>query len=697
MHLKSLEKKLLKIIFESKNPMTVLKIKKCKPFKHTSINKINMALNFLKKQSLVKSKNKEFYLCKENSYLKFGIVIKVFETFGIVKDENNNEILIPGKYMLNMLPGDKVLVKLFEDFAEGSPEGEVLAIKNAEKLIYHGKILNNNGVLSFVSYEINFDLKIKNLNDDFCNKLVSIKIVHRGRDVDEHVAVVEDVIGSASNPQDCCNLILKQQNVRRNFDSDVLNLAHKVASQNISQVDYEKREDLRNKVIFTIDGADSKDLDDAISIEKFGNGSWQLGVHIADVSHYVVQDSLLDVEAFKRGTSIYYADKVIPMLPKEISNGICSLNPNKDRLTFSVFMDFDANGNMLNYDFKKSVIRSRVKGVYSEINSLIDGIADNETKDKYKEVKEHILLMLELSDVFHKRRDERCSLNIKTQECKVKIDGEKVSILPYVRGKSEEIIEEFMLKANEAAAQFAQKNKLPFIYRVHEKPPSEKLTSLCNILNNLNLPVPKNDSQVELAKILKKVDGTKYEYVINNTVLRCMAKAKYSSEYNPHYGLVLNDYSHFTSPIRRYPDLFIHRIMSEYLKRKSERTNKYFSGRVSDVAFESSVCEKNADNIERECEDIYKAYYMTDFIGKEFSGIVASIASYGFYVMLPNFIEGLVHKNTLPDGEYEMVNMIEFKNLKDNEFSIKIGDTVTVRVLKTDVFSGYIDFELCSY
>ena len=745
-----LEKHVLQVLQKASFPLAINDIRKDRILPKVLAKDIRLVIQKLIKKNLVFKSQNDYYWLKNNNKIIFAKVLKINKTFGFVKIiDTDEEVFVPGRYMMGALPGDTVIIKINNNFksrrtAENQSgnllEGKILVIHQRSKESYFGRVHEIDGNFFFSSDRLNFLLRLNvfGTQDVQSNQLVEVKVVKRGRDNHEHVAEIVSIVGDATDPESCCQLVLAQNNIRSFFGDSVLKEAKKIALQNldnnqdninknIETDEFENRLDLREEVIFTIDGADSKDLDDAVSVKKlnqnfdkdFDDVCWELGVHIADVSHYVKIGSELDKEAFKRGTSVYYADSVVPMLPKELSNGICSLNPGEDRLTFSVIMTLNSSGDIRSYEFKKSVIKSKVKGVYSEINQILNNCETKEVRDKYQEVREKIFLMKELSDLLMEKRFARGSLNLETKECKIKINKinknnkskKKIEIVCYERGPSEEIIEEFMLKANEAAAMFAQKQKLPFIYRVHESPPSDKFSVLGNVLVNLGLPRPKNSSQAELSKVIESVKNTKYKYVVNNIILRSLAKAKYSSEYSPHYGLVLANYSHFTSPIRRYPDLVIHRIMSKALKNQDkikninkknasknmddkEKKYRYFEDSVAKVALCSSESEKIADTVERQCEDIYKACYMSDFVGQNFQAVVSSVTQHGFYVQLQNTVEGLVHKNTLLDGEYELVSMIELKNLKDAKFSIKIGDLVDVKLTKTDVFSGLIDFEL---
>ncbi len=457
---------------------------------------------------------------------------------------------------------------------------------------------------------------------------------------------------------------------------------------------------MRFERIFTIDSADSKDLDDAVSLVKYDDG-WELGVHIADVSYYVRPATPLDDEAFLRGTSIYYADSVIPMLPKELSNGICSLNPQEDRLAFSALMWIDRDGNLKDYKFKKSVIRSRVKGVYSEVNSILNGTADNSLKNKYAGLESMIFDMLELSELLSRKRAERGGVELESSESKIILNEnrEAVDIKPRERGKSEEIIENFMLMANQAAATLAMKEQIPFVYRIHDLPTPEKLENLNELLTALNLDDVKPKAPVTsamFAAILNKVKGTKKSVIINNQLLRSMAKAIYSEKNIGHFGLVLENYAHFTSPIRRYPDLCIHRILSSFLLVESEKDKNRLIKRYSDfvvrAAANSSETEQRAMNIERDCDDCYKAEYMKGHIGEEFDGIISSVTAKGIYVQLSNTVEGMVNIASLEPG-FEYDGKVTLKNVLSSK-SYMVGDTVKIRMDAANVPAGLIDFSI---
>ncbi|MBR3281693.1 MAG: ribonuclease R [Ruminococcus sp.] len=628
-----------------------------------------------------------------------GTVSRLSRTFGFVMTDGGTEYFVPGKCMLGAMPGDRVLVGDIPS-RSGEPEGEVLDIISFGSSQLTGRIefvdgspylvpdtASKNHITIVTGESIKFSDGDKALAE----------IVYRGRRHAEHKVKITSVFGSSQQASSCAASILAIHGAETEFPDDVLKEARKIEEGGIQEYSFNNREDLRDMAIFTIDGAESKDLDDAVSVEKTSKG-WLLGVHIADVSHYVKGNSAIDKEAMKRGTSIYYADKVIPMLPKELSNGICSLNPDEDKLTLSAFMELDSEGGIMSYRFCKSVIRSRVKGVYSEINSILSGNAAQEILDKYAHVKNEIALMDELADVLIAKRQRRNAPDLDTTESKLIIDENGVccDVVPRERGKSERIIEEFMLTANEAAARLARDKKVPFVYRIHEAPPEAKVEALQELLPKFGLECPHftEFKPYHASKILESARGTdKYE-AVNLMVLRSMAKAKYSPEPLGHFGLVLEDYAHFTSPIRRYPDLAIHRIITDILAGyDTQWLEKRYSGFAVNASERSSAAEIKAVTIERECEDCYKAEYMKAHIGESFEARISSVTEFGFYAELPNTIEGLIHIRTLPEGEYAYSEPVSLTEIRSG-VTYSLGQTVRIVCAAVNVSDGMIDFVL---
>ncbi len=628
-----------------------------------------------------------------------GTVTRLSRTFGFAMTDDEVEYFIPGKCMLGAMPGDRVLISPIAS-RSGEPEGEVLDILEFGSSQLTGRIEYEDGIPYLVpdTASRNHVIIVREESIPFENgDKVLAEIVYRGRRHAEHKVKITLVFGSSDYAASSAASILVVHGAPTAFPEEVLREARKIAEGGVQEYCVNNREDLRDMTIFTIDSAESKDLDDAVSLEKTRKG-YCLGVHIADVSHYVKGNSAIDKEALMRGTSIYYADKVIPMLPKELSNGICSLNPDEDRLTLSAFMELDKEGNMLSYRFCKSVIRSRVKGVYSEINRILDGTETPDITEKYKDVRSSIMLMDKLADKLIEKKRLRSAPEIETSESRLVINDEGIccDVLPRERGKSERIIEEFMLTANEAAAKLAKEKKVPFVYRIHEAPPEAKTEALHEILPRYGLECPhfSEFKPVHAAKILESAKDTDKFEAVNMLVLRSMAKAKYSTEPLGHFGLVLDDYAHFTSPIRRYPDLAIHRIITDILAGyNNEWLSKRYAGFAVNAADRSSAAEIRAITIERECEDCYKAEYMKAHIGESFTARISGVTEFGFYAELPNTVEGLVHIRTLPEGEYDYTEPVSLTE-RFTGVTYTLGQTVQVVCAAVSVSDGTIDFVL---
>lgn len=628
-----------------------------------------------------------------------GTVTRLSRTFGFAETDSGTEYFIPGKYMLGAMPGDRVLISAIPS-RSGEPEGEVIDIVRfgSSRLTGTIEIIDGQAYLVPDSASKNHITIVEKQSVPFRNgDKVLAEIVFRGRRHAEHTVKITGVFGSSDSAAACSASILINHSVPAEFPEDVLKEARKISEGGVQDYSFNNREDLRDMTIFTIDGAESKDLDDAVSVARNGDG-WILGVHIADVSYYVRGNSAIDKEAMRRGTSIYYADQVVPMLPKELSNGICSLNPGEDRLTLSAFMELDSCGELISYRFCKSAIRSRVKGVYSEINTILSGSETDEIRRKYEHVRDDIFLMNELADLLIAKKKRRKAPDIYTAESRLVIgeNGVCTDVIPRERGKSEQIIEEFMLTANEAAARLAAEKKIPFVYRIHEPPPEEKVELLRETLVKMGVEYPHFNEfkPCHAADILSNAQGTDKFEAVNMLVLRSMAKAKYSVEPLGHFGLVLKDYAHFTSPIRRYPDLAIHRIITDVLAGyRNEWLDKRYSGFAVNAAERSSAAEIRAAAVERECEDCYKAEYMRSHIGEVFDAKISGVTEFGFYAQLPNTIEGLVHIRTLPEGEYDYSEPAVLTE-KFSGVSYTLGQPVQIICAAVNVSDGLIDFVL---
>lgn len=698
---KSFKSKILVTLNKEKKPISRKELsKKCNAYGNFK-DSFYVALDGLIQEGKVMERKKGVSLVAKSGYFPCEVK-RLNKTFGFVERlDSQEEIFIPGKYLMGALPGDVVLAKYIPPRGD-SPEGEIVSIVKENNSNLTGKVELVEGDYYFLSdtFSKNHICISKKDSVSFANGDKVLAQIHsRGKRHMDHIVSIIYNFGTSEKASSCATSILMKNGVNVDFPNDVLDEAKSIGGLSISVEDFTDRTDFRSIPIFTIDGADTKDIDDAVSIEKTSDG-YTLGVHIADVSHYVKPLSALDNEAFKRGTSVYYANRVVPMLPKELSNGICSLNPQEDRLSFSVVMQVSKSGELESYKFHKGIVRSRVKGVYSEVNAILNGSASEKVKRKYQEVYESILIMDELADILIDNRKKRGCPEIETPESKLIIGADDVciNVKSRTRGKAEMVIEEFMLLANQSAANLGRTLQIPFVYRVHEVPPVDKVDHLKECLTQLGVQYPAftDVKPSNMAEILNNAKGTDKFELINMLVLRSMSKAKYDRSPIGHFGLALRDYSHFTSPIRRYPDLAIHRILSDVVHGfDREYLTKRYDAFVQDASEQSSKMELIAMNVERECEDCYKAEYMKSHVGETFDATIVSVIDFGFYVQLPNTVEGLVHINTLSDDIYESNGSFTIRGLFSGK-TFSAGDKVRVTCVKADVNSGNIDFEVCA-
>lgn len=684
--------------------LTLKELAKALELPKKSEKKLEDDLSGMKKFGDVTNKKGVWRLKDSDQYFT-ATVTRVTPRSGFMTDESGDvptEYFVRGRDMKGAIPGDVVLAKktAAADIDHKNPEAVVFAVLRESDRLLTGVIVAEGNRLMvmpdklcdeplFIAKAGTKPLKV--------GEKVAFSIKKRGERHFDHTVAITDAFGSAEDAKSSAEAYMLVNGLHTEFPDEVLSEAAKLDIDEPDADETARRLDLRGEPIFTIDGADTKDIDDAVSIAKV-DGGYKLGVHIADVSHYVKKGSKLDEEAFYRGTSIYYADRVVPMLPRELSNGICSLNPNVDRLAFSCLMDISADGKLMSYRFEKSVIRSRVKGVYSEVNAILDGTADDKIKEKYSRVIERIPVMRELAEILEKNRMERGSPDIDTQEPKIITDENGICIDVKVRGRgvAERIIEEFMLMANNAAAALAMKEKFPFVYRVHEAPTVEKLTLLNETLTALGINpegIGEKSTAGDLARILREnKDSDKY-IVINRIVLRTMMKARYSEEPLGHYGLVMPEYAHFTSPIRRYADLSIHRILTDYVYALSnEKLNKKYTKFAAEAALQASNTELSAVRCERECENFYMAEYMKKHVGEEFDGFISGVSPSGVFVALENTVEGMVPVTRMPLGEYEVQHGVILTGAANGQV-FTVGDNVRVKCVSVNVNGGFIDFE----
>ena len=686
-------------------PCTVKELKQKFGGERGADRKVMEALDELVREAVVCQRQGVFFTVRSGRADKALLckVVKLGKNFAFVMlEDGTSDIFIPGRFTKGAMPGDDVLVEKFEHpRVEGSDEGAILAILT-EKNDLVGTVRRVEGRLRFVPDDcpaITMPLARDCEGGAKDGDKVAVEILNRGNRQEDHRVGVAMRFGSSDEAKRCAKALLYAKDIRTRFPDKVRDEAKKFEGAEVSEKDCEGRMDLRALPIFTIDSAETKDIDDAISLTRTSDGGFELGVHIADVSNYVKPGTELDNEAFSRATSVYYADQVVPMLPKALSNGICSLNENELRLAFSCLMRLDKEGNLTDYRFVKSIIRSRVKGVYSEINALLAGTADTEIKAKYADVIDQLPAMKELYGHRARLRKERGCMDIESGEVKLILDenGRCIDVKKRTSGESESMIEEFMLLANQCAAQFARVKQIPFVYRVHEEPNAEKLERLhallqaCGINDHFakDVPTPK-----ELSAILEGVRGTPYEQLINTGMLRCMSKALYEEKPKGHYGLVLKDYAHFTSPIRRYPDLAIHRIMTDMLKGTEKETMilRYtdFAERASKQSSEREVI---AMQIERKAEDCYKAEYARRHLGECYEGTISGVTQRGLFIELDNGVEGFVPASSLTPSGTSLTEGVRLTDPASGK-TWSLGDKMMITIVRADVNLGKIDFEV---
>ena len=638
--------------------------------------------------------------CFEGSYRKNS------KGFGFVKcDELEEEVYISKENSKGALDGDYVLIKILElENNKKSKEGKIIKILRHDKNKVVGTFQKNKNFGFVVPDDKNFGSDIfiskNNMGKARNNHKVVVEIVKYPKGKRHIEGKIIEVLGSPNKAGVDMLALIKEHDLPSKFPEEVV-IEAKSKGDTIEKSKIKSRVDLRDRHIFTIDGEDAKDLDDAVRVEKIDNNTYLLDVHIADVSYYVTQDSLLDKEALFRGTSIYMLGRVIPMLPRELSNGICSLNAKEDRFTLSVSMKIDSKGNVIDSNVYKAVIRVTERMNYSDVQKIIDK-SDKIVLKKYEKYIKDFELMKELAQILKNKRVEQGYLNLDIPESKIELDenGVAVDVHKYETYFSHEIIEQFMLTANETIAEKFFWLEAPFVYRIHEIPDIDKIKETNKFLYNMNLKIKANKDSIHpkaFATVLDKVKGTEEEKIVSNLLLHTLKVARYSDENIGHFGIASKYYCHFTSPIRRYPDLFIHRIISKYLENDfnvSEDFKEKYSVLAHDVASCSSEREKEATKVEREAEKLKKAEFMESHIGEEFEGIVSSVTSFGMFVELESTAEGLVRFCDMGNEYFEYDENNKILIGENTGKTYKVGDRVNIKVKNASKELRQIDFEL---
>ena len=616
-------------------------------------------------------------------------------------EEEEDDIFIPADATGTAMHQDKVQVLLKKGEQKGKrKEGSVIRIleRANQEIVGTFQRERDYGFIICDNQKFSKDVYVspKNSKGVRDGDKVVAEILDYGDDRHKPEGRIKENLGSMNAPGTDILAIVKSYNIPSEFPVKVMNQAARVPDH-VLEADRDGRMDLTDWQTVTIDGEDAKDLDDAVTLTKEDN-IYHLGVHIADVSNYVQGGSALDKEALKRGTSVYLADRVVPMLPERLSNGICSLNQGEDRLTLSCLMDIDENGTVVSHKIAETVIRVDRRMSYNQVRCILED-GDTETSREYKDLVPMFFLMKELSALLRKRRHHRGSIDFDFPESKITLNGagRAIDVQPYEANVATEIIEDFMLMANETVAKEYCKGEYPFVYRTHENPDPERIEELLTLLHHQGIQIRKSGQEItpkEIQEILESIQGLPNETMISRLTLRTMKQARYTTECSGHFGLAARYYCHFTSPIRRYPDLQIHRIIRDNIRGRLQREGKteHYREILEEVARQSSVCERRAQEAERESDRLKKAEYMSYHLGEEFEGIISGVTAYGFYVELPNTIEGLVHVTSLSDDYYAFDQ--ESYELKGEltKKTYHLGQKVRVRVADADALKRTVDF-----
>ena len=656
-------------------------------------------LNRLEDELKLYRTNKNNYMLFNNSHLKIGTFLGNKKSFGFVDIEGDEDVFIPPTCINGALHKDKVIVEITSKNGLRL-EGRILKILDRSFKLLVGEFYYKNGKgyinLDDEKVKLNIIIDSKNTKGAMNGHKVLVKVTNHIKGYDYKGEVVK-ILGHKTDPGVDILSIVNSLGIPDEFSDEVMKEVE-ILPDSVSVEEMNGRRDLRDKIIFTIDGDDTKDIDDAVSIEKLDNGNYILGVHIADVSYYVKSGSKIDEEAYNRGTSVYLADRVIPMLPHKLSNGICSLNPNVDRLSVSCQMEINDKGEVVDYDIFPSVIRSRIQMTYKCVNSILE---DNTIPEGYEEYVDALKEMSNLASILRKYKVNRGYIDFEIDESKIIVDdkGKAIDVKLRERGTGEKLIEDFMIAANETVASCIYFMELPFVYRVHGEPSEEKIQEFLKFVSILGYKIDgkiKDVSPKTMQDILKQLKDKKEFHMLSSLLLRSMQKAVYDDVNIGHYGLASKCYTHFTSPIRRYPDTTVHRLVRTYLfeKKIDSDTINFYEHKLPILTSDCSDCERRAIECEREVDDMKKAEYMMDHIGEEFTGMISGVMSFGMFVELPNLIEGLVKIDDLTDDHYVFDETTFTLRGNKNKRGYRLGDEVKVKVKSANKETRTVDFIL---
>ncbi|MYL31411.1 ribonuclease R [Halobacillus halophilus] len=664
------------------------------------------SLNELEEEGeLVRTRKNRFGLPEKMNLIRGRIQMhaKGF-AFLIPDEEGSDDVYIHHSDLHSAMNNDKVLVRIEKRKEDGSrPEGAVIRIleRATTKVVGTYESSRNFGFVIADDKRIPNDIFIpKSQNNGAVDgHKVIVNITKFPEDRMSAEGEIVEILGHKNDPGIDILSIIHKHGIKIDFPNEVLEQAAETPDQ-ISEDEIKNRRDLRGETIVTIDGADAKDLDDAVAVKQLDNGNYHLGVHIADVTYYVGEGSPIDQEARQRATSVYLVDRVIPMIPHRLSNGICSLNPQVDRLTLSCEMEISPKGDVVSHEIFQSVIKTNERMTYKDVNEILTN-EDPALMEKYKDLVPMFQNMEKLASILRGKRMDRGAIDFDFKEAGVVVDeeGKAVDVRLRERSVAERLIEEFMLAANETVAEHFHWMEVPFIHRIHQEPAEDKLQTFFDFVANMGYVVKGTADSVHpqaLQKVLEEVKGTQEDMIISKLMLRSMQQAKYDPQGLGHFGLATDYYTHFTSPIRRYPDLIVHRLIRTYLveKKVDYKTRKHWKDQMPEIARHSSEMERAAVDAERETDDLKKAEYMQDKVGEEYEGVISSVTSFGMFVELPNTVEGLVHVSTLTDDYYHFHEK-QYAMIGERTGNVfRIGDEVTIRVTNVNIEERVVDFEI---
>ena len=696
-----MKEKIIRFLSKEEKSYTVIDIKDNLGLNTTEeLESMFKYLNELESELKIYHTNKDKYMLFEYSHLKKGKISISEKGFGFVLMDPEPDIYVSSKSLNGARDGDMVIVEIIDNSTGAKKEGRVLRIAKRTYGPLIGEIYKEHDVLYLKVHDRKFKQKVVLTKDTLENAVEGhIVLAEYKKEIDRDtiLADVIKIIGHKNDVGVDVEAIIYKYGFAPNFSDEVLEEVESIPNE-VSSSEIVGRKDLRDEIIFTIDGDDTKDIDDAISIKKLENGNYELGVHIADVSYYVKPGTKLYDDAYERGTSVYLVDRVVPMLPHKLSNGICSLNPNVDRLAISCVMEIDTHGSVVSHSIFESVINSKKQMTYKCVNKWIE---EGIICDGYEEFTDKLSLMHELAKIVRKKRTEQGSIDFDTDEAKILADenGKAIDVILRERGEGEKLIEDFMIIANETVASHVYWMNLPFIYRVHGTPKEEKVNDFLNFVSSLGYKVKGKvniNHSSSIQRILNQLKDKEEYKILASLMLRAMQKATYEPDNIGHFGLASKIYTHFTSPIRRFPDNTVHRLLRLYLfeNNQSTETINYWKNYMPILAEHTSLKEREAIDCEREVEDMKMAEYMMDHLGEEFTGMISGVQPFGMFVQLPNMIEGLVHISDIP-GDYYIYDEKSMSLIgQKSKQRYRVGNIVKVKVISASKEESLIDFEL---